>query len=95
MQIDKALHFLAGAVVYALFAQFGIVVAYFAVASAGAFKELVDYVLIKKAEQDGVAAEHSVDPMDFVFTIAGGATFHLCYFIIRSVSCEFSLLYCS
>lgn len=71
---DKQKHLIAGFLIALVaLAFFGISVAWIAVATAAIGKELYDLYLNQQAEKAGILPVHTVDLLDAIATIAGGA----------------------
>lgn len=72
---DKGTHFIAGNIVAVLaklvFPEL-LAAGLIAAVVAGVAKEAVDYVLGARQKKAGVPVTHSADPMDAVYTAAGG-----------------------
>ena len=71
--IDKRLHMLAGAVLFALAQPFGLPVAGNLVLAGAIGKEAWDTVMNARAASAGQVAPHDVDGLDALATMAGGA----------------------
>lgn len=76
--IDKTLHFLVGAFLYAIsVAAVGVPYALLLVLAAGGIKEVLDEISRRRSLRKGEVPIHSVDSLDMLSTVAGSVAVYL------------------